>query len=674
MAISESPAPRRLRGEDLLFWAPPVLIGSLFGLASLMASLRQGQLSVPITPDDITYFADAAGRLQVLYDHGVWSLVGDLVAQPPHSPLAFVTVFVGFLLFGLRDWAPAAVNVLWPVLLLSGVRWHLRDRPLIAFLAVAFCVLAWPLSGFLVIESRPDAVYGLLLALATVYTLGPEDSLSSSRGRSIASIAFAFAFLAKPSAIPLTVSLLAVSLVFSVLRDRSSDRSLTRERAIGRALAILGWCVLIIAPYFILSIGWVVWYIHVLTFGKEKAIWSLPISRVQHLLFYLVGSGGRAIYGWWLVPTAAVTGAAAAIRWRKGYRPGWREVGLIAVVATAYAVLTVTGHKSIYFGFILSALALFLFVAAANVLLANLEVRAFRLSVPGLALCALLFGCAVTLFHWHWYFRSAGSVRVEEPTVSYRRFAVLSSVVDALTPIGTERVNAFLPTLTPYLNAQTIRFEFMKRRVRSGHVTDLHRVATLSDHRAAIADATHVVLLDPRDRDLVSYLPSNAILGTLYSDLEADSRFRRVATVPSASGDAAVTVFGRRPPFEDIVAQSGFLPIEGPYARWNLPIVRWANHDVAEIMLRGTRSGPVALVLRAQSPIPGQEITVAIEGSEVGRCSLVQPGKPIDCSIQIPEGKERSLITLHMKSTMGAEPDHRRVLFHWIHVATVPAR
>jgi hypothetical protein len=35
-----------------------------------MASLRQPQVSVSITRDDIKYFVDGEGRLQVLYDHG----------------------------------------------------------------------------------------------------------------------------------------------------------------------------------------------------------------------------------------------------------------------------------------------------------------------------------------------------------------------------------------------------------------------------------------------------------------------------------------------------------------------------------------------------------------------------------------------------------------------------
>ena len=103
-------------------------------------------------------------------------------------------------------------------------------------------------------------------------------------------------------------------------------------------------------------------------------------------------------------------------------------------------------------------------------------------------------------------FRSAGSVRVERPTVSPHALRGAISVVDALTPIrpSGSSVARCRPPYAISQRAQTIRFEFMKRRVRSG-VTDLPGATRGSSRRGA--DATHVDSVGPaRSADLISYL------------------------------------------------------------------------------------------------------------------------------------------------------------------------
>jgi len=107
----------------------PLLLAVLFTSFSVVASLRQGQLSVPTTYDDISYFVDAARRLQTLYDSGLPAFLATFVSEPPHAPLATLVSLSAFALMGLRDWAPAIINGVWVFLLLLCLRIRLSGRP-----------------------------------------------------------------------------------------------------------------------------------------------------------------------------------------------------------------------------------------------------------------------------------------------------------------------------------------------------------------------------------------------------------------------------------------------------------------------------------------------------------------------------------------------------------------
>src|SRR6185436_195869 len=95
---------------------------AIFGAVCILQSVHQGQLSVPITWDDSTYFFDAAWRLQGLYDKGFGEILRGYLASPPHSPIASFNVLLGFLFLGMVDWAPAVINVVWLATLLVVVR------------------------------------------------------------------------------------------------------------------------------------------------------------------------------------------------------------------------------------------------------------------------------------------------------------------------------------------------------------------------------------------------------------------------------------------------------------------------------------------------------------------------------------------------------------------------
>lgn len=644
----------------------PVALGLAFGLASLWHSMRQGFLAVPVLPDDIGYFAEAARVVQLFYDRGAVAVLRELVVAPPHSPLALAVPFTAYLLFGMQYWAAAALNIGWVVLLLCGLRIHLAERRWYEYLSVAAGVLAWPIAGFLVVESRPDVVYGVLLALATLYVLSSAGSLSTPRGMLSGALLFAAAFLAKPSALPLTLALMGTAMLFATLRDASAVPAQgTRLANLVPALRLAGVTALLTAPYFALAGASTLRYIWSTTFGAEKEIWSLDLSVRQHLLYYVSGPGGRSIYGAWLLVTGLLGTAALLIAWRRGWRPGWREMGVLAAIAITYAVLTATGHKSIYFGFTLGGFALLLFVAACRYLFAAGDASP-QPRLRGGILAALLMATAAWLFHWHWYHRSGGAPSIQPAAEARARHDLVERLADAIAPVEGSRVDVFMPTATGYLNQATLRFELLRRRQPFDSMRDLHRSNDLAAHRALIDGSTHVVLHDPADPQLIAYLPSTALLGELHALLEASPDFRRIALIPGAPGEGSVSVYAKPQAFSGIVALQGFQQAEGPYPQWNLPRVRWATGLTALVQARRADLAAPVLKLRAQSPLPDQSIRASVAGKSIGECPIPTPGVVVDCVLTLPADVSSEPVRLDFAKALGPADGRRSVLFHWI--------
>jgi hypothetical protein len=70
-----------------------IAIGVLFTVLQVQQSLFQGQLSLPITYDDISYFVDSMRRLNRFYDQGLARLVIDFFSgSSPFGHLGLDTI------------------------------------------------------------------------------------------------------------------------------------------------------------------------------------------------------------------------------------------------------------------------------------------------------------------------------------------------------------------------------------------------------------------------------------------------------------------------------------------------------------------------------------------------------------------------------------------------------
>lgn len=642
---------------------PLAAIALVFSVASVVQSVRQGQLSAPITYDDISYFVDAGHRLQSFYDVGFKGLFHGYLAYPPHSPTATFVAFVAFLLFGFQDWAPALVNSVWVVLLLLAIRRELRDLPGWAVLSVAIAILAWPVTGFLVIESRPDIVNGFLLASGCVGIVGKPWVLSGRSHRLKIALIFALALLTKPSVFPITLALYGFSLALATAVDYvESKRTLPLSAMALAALEPACITIAIVLPHYVLAIGREINYIIVTTFTTQYDIWAAHNSAYDHATYYLWGEGGRRTMGVWLYITAGLVIAAfilAAIDNRR-----WvflRPVAMGAVFAASFAMVTIPGQQSLFLGVQVTCFNLVFFVLACrSIFTSSLASR------PGPALPALfcvgLIGAAALSFQWHWFNRTGASALETAETLAARR-ALIDSVLSTINTPAAGAARVYFPAITKYLDSTTLNYEMLKRRSSGGMAYDSHRSEDVAEHLRNIASATHVVLFSEDDPDVFRWLPSYRSLPAVSAAVRSDPAFTRIAAFTPPISGGPIEIFARDPTFKDVNFVSGFLPLEGPYPQWSLPQVRWGLETVATISLSDRHPEPGRLRIVARSPLPGQEIGVFAGDREIGRCRLPEANQKVDCMVDLPSlpgGADLQLRFLH-----SGRPDDgfRSVLF-----------
>jgi hypothetical protein len=349
------PQPSDVMGDKFSRW---FIVGcsSLFTALIIAQSLHQGRLAMPPTYDDVGYFNDAASRLQVLYDGGLAQLLKGLMHAPPHAPFSTFGALIGFAIFGIKDWAPAAVNVVWVALILVFVRLVLWDLPRWAFVIIGLSALAWPLSANVITECRPDIFAALLTAMGCVLMFQAPLLQASIRHLAMVAAIFGAALLAKPSISPVTLILYLASLAigFAVEWLQPHENNFA-GKAVKRVALYLAITAAIILPYFAFAWRDVYGYIYAVMV-TQRDIWGSHMSAVDSAGYYLWGQGGQAMMGPWLRITLALAAVDGIIRIFTRRRViGARAIGLFLVFLLAYASVSVPSVKSPYLGAVVPA-------------------------------------------------------------------------------------------------------------------------------------------------------------------------------------------------------------------------------------------------------------------------------------------------------------------------------
>jgi hypothetical protein len=201
----------------------------------LWISAERGRLSMPPKFDDVSYMIDGLRRLHELQRGGLAALVHDLISRPPHSPYSTAAALLGYLTFGLHDYAPYVVNT---VVLLIFFRFvlHLSRgmTPLLRTCLVAG-VLPIPLVSLAINEFRPDFFSAELVMIGAMLLVAEPVVGAGPRRHLLIGAAFAGAILAKPTAFPATLAIFLLSGFWPRQRTWPSNARGERSSWYGRA-------------------------------------------------------------------------------------------------------------------------------------------------------------------------------------------------------------------------------------------------------------------------------------------------------------------------------------------------------------------------------------------------------------------------------------------------------
>lgn len=651
-----------------------VITACVFTAVTIARSLRQGQLSVPITYDDIIYFVDAAHRLQILDDNGIWSFLRNLFAEPAHAPIATLIPFLGFALFGIHDWAPAVVNVVWVALILIFVRLLLADLPRWAFVAIALSVLAWPLTGAIVIESRPDIFASLLTVMGC--TLMFRSSLLQAPTRHVVLVAalFGVALVAKPSISPVTLVIYCASLAISIFIDwrLSFDRAFFRT-AVLRVFESLTVTIIVALPYFAFAWRDTYIYIYTTTMGKDRALWQVRQGAFDTAGYYLWGTGGQIMMGAWFWVTILLIGIAIILSLVTKRAINQRNIGLLTVFLAAYALVTIPPTKSAFLGVIVSTFFLaFYVIAAGHIVEVLLRSRSYG-KLASIGFAAGLLVISASIFRWHtinWQWNDGLGVPHTEQAhlLSGRRYELIRRFANYFEVHAGEytKDSFFFPVLTMYFNPSILQFELQKRGLENTHI--ISTPTSLTAQRAALAKADNVLLFDEDDPEILRWSPNKAFYGQMRALVVNDRAFTKALEVPTADLIHKISLYRRvhllHPrPFYNLRPISGFLPLEGPYPQWHLPYVRWAIGQSARAKFAQLQGGAGRLILRAQSPLADQSIEIRFDGKYAGTCHLPAANVLVDCSFPVTVPQAQPSIELQFSKSGLAKNGMRSVLF-----------
>lgn len=602
-----------------------VLLAAAYTALIVHYSMRHGRLIVFPTYDDVTYISDGLGRLQTFYKAGPATVLQGYRHDPPHAPYSTVVSFFAFAIFGAHDWAPYAANVLLILGYFGFADYLLKGVPLWQKL-VAFLLLAsFPLLSWSVQEFRPDHVSALLLAMGLIMILRRPWINSSRQHQIMAGIWCGLAVLSKPHTFASIGLLLGTALVLATLCDRFGNRLRANASQIAKSWAFcLIPAILIPLPHFLVGTHEVLSYIDENVFGARRGVWETKGTLAYHMLFYLTGSGGHAAFGGTINPSPTwpptgipshlllimiILGVAVVRILLRGRRKEITRAGCFALLLLgAYLIPTVLKSKSNYFGLEFQTTLVLVSILALGDLLRSerLSARRIPLATVGL-ICMTCFAVAA----WGW---PPANGDFGADWVRNRRqiaYGIYDSIRD-----NTDYINprVYLPC-EGEMNDDLLNYLARK----DGHDMIAYRLTAGADNPAISAAefsrAQFVVSADQSSTLIANFLPEFKIQDQLNRTLKARTDYALVGRYifrPTGSGYYLFEHIGK---FFGWRLASGMGDLEGPYPENVLPpFVRWGYGPSSTISMNDHNGGHFNLNLRARNQIPGQVMTVKLDG------------------------------------------------------------
>ena len=326
-----------------------IVLSAMFTMVMVNYSMRHGRLAVGPTDDDCNYMVDALQRLSIL-DHSPKQFVHNLVQFPPHSPFSSGLAVIAFLVFGPHQWAPYVGNGLVLLLMLLIIDWLTARSGTQARIASVIFAFAFPFTGNVITEFRPDCAVGIVTALGIVLLMQRSPVSAGAKNALVCGQLLAAALLIKPTFAPFTLATFAAGWLISALFVHRKDPGVHLSSA--HLLRQLSWfalpSIVIALPYYLIHFE-VVTYIKNQAFGRNKNAFELKESGMQMLRYYWDGAGGQMMLGRARYVVVVLALGVLVLLWKSAIQ-NWRWIGgYIAVIAITFTIPTVTRMANPFF-------------------------------------------------------------------------------------------------------------------------------------------------------------------------------------------------------------------------------------------------------------------------------------------------------------------------------------
>jgi hypothetical protein len=347
-----------------------ILIGAVLLLfaTAISRSYYDGRLASPLTHDDVNFFVDGIEHLTLLRTEGVLALIADLIHGSLHAPISTYQAMIGYLLFGIHDWAPYVLNIVYLFIFFGLAAYLLRDCPNAVLAAAFIWLMLLPLSSNGFTEFAPEVVSSLFTAVGAVLMMRLPLIEAPFRARFLAAFCFGLGFLGHPSAFPFTAIALFATVGLAFFRDVIwGGRPGQFRKGIAFASLNIALSIWLPALYMLPRYREYEEYFYDSLFNPATAwVWfktgRQPSNRMQHLVFYLSGTGGQFMFGEKLLAYLGLIAVGyVAAWWPRDYKALARQIELSLLAGLFWLLPTLSALKNHLFassfGFLLGLMA-----------------------------------------------------------------------------------------------------------------------------------------------------------------------------------------------------------------------------------------------------------------------------------------------------------------------------
>ncbi|WP_218510120.1 hypothetical protein [Variovorax sp. dw_308] len=648
------------------------VIAVLLAVIYLRVSQLNGRLAADLAYDDVSYANDAANRLLIGSEHGLFAFLATFAADPPHSPFSTLLAVCAFAIGGLSEFAMYSSNALVLLGVATFVTYELKNAGRSVLLLALCIVLLSPLAYRTIHDFRPDIALGFATAVMTWWFVGGlilgERVLFRRAGFALgACLLIKPTFFAHTMAIALSLVGLALAIQFFGRNER-----ILRGKLVATGLAwFLGLGFLVSASYFAIHGSQIFSYFWDNTRGGQSGIWSFSRDLSIHdlLTIFLRDFTFRRLLGYHFIFAVVALVICGVLLLRNDAKEDAVRVGSMITMAFVSLVVIVIGrHKNelftASFAWILLLAAVFAMAALSQRLKCTGKLWLLASATAALVLTIWFNGTLESIFTppkstrgTSWNQKLIGLIREYESQHVGPRSA-------------TESPTVFLPFEGP-VNANTLKWLAIKQGFPINASSQLSADFVLA--KSSAENSSYVVLPNTASAEYYHWLPNDSIQSDMLAWVVANPRFKPI-TAPTQNSQ--YFVFANVPLLDanrstvmvdGIFTLQGFLEEEGPYPKWALPRVRWMNKNPAMLCMLDSPRVAHRIDMRVLAYTAASLDVSDHDGEKLASVTL-SPGQFSDVSITYTPKAGKYCLTLAAQIPHAADPE-RLLLFSKIEIS-----